>query len=339
MHHLRPHLGRALRCGLFAAVLATASACASDGPKIDPEVAREMHVRAALDHYDLGDMDRAIDQAQRALDIEEDDRTMQLLVGWCYLRKGATRDLLEAERIFIGLEKKYSDERRAKLGAAKVSERLAMIHRESADDIENGRSLPIARDPVAEVARLREESVRLFEAAESRYRELVRDEQENLEALNGLVRVCSLTGRDEEALDHLGALIAALDEQRLFYADQLKKRVLDTGDESTLRNLERTTTRLLLDAHQLAANLHHTLGRPNLALGHLDAALQIEPQRRPELYAQRAQMQLAVGNPARALEDLDTFIARSQMPVDHPDVQRAWALRREARAALESSAP
>jgi tetratricopeptide (TPR) repeat protein len=339
MSHTRTRLGRAFRAGLFAAVLASASACASDGPKIDPEVTRQIHVRAALDHYDLGEMDRAIDQAQRALAFDEDDRTMQLLVGWCYLRKGATRDLLEAERIFIGLEKKYPDERRAKLGAAKVSERLAIVHRESADDIDAGRSLPISRDPAEEVERLRKESARLFEAAESRYRGLVSDEQENLEALNGLVRVCTLNGRNEEALDHLGVLIAALDEQRIFYADQLKKRVLESADEASLRNFERTTTRLLLDARQLAANLHHAVGRPNLALGHLDAALEIEPLRRPELYAQRAQVQLALGNPARALEDLETFIARSSLPVDHPDVQRAWALRREASEALAKSAP
>src|SRR5262245_24817085 len=121
MHSRRTDRRRAYRAGLLAALLVAASGCSSDGPKVDPKVAHEMHVRTALDHYDIGDMDRAIDQAQRALAIDEDDRTMQLLIGWCHLRKGTTRDLLEAERIFIGLEKKYPDEKRASLGAAKVS--------------------------------------------------------------------------------------------------------------------------------------------------------------------------------------------------------------------------
>jgi tetratricopeptide (TPR) repeat protein len=338
-HPSTPSPSRARVALLAALLVVAASGCSSSGPKIDPEVTRQIHVRAALDHYDLGDMDRAIDQAQRALTFDEEDRTMQLLIGWCHLRKGTTRDLLEAERIFVGLEKKYPDERRATLGAAKVTERLGLVHRQSADDIESGRSLPVARDPEAEVERLRSEAERLFAAAETRYRTLIDSEAENLEALNGLVRVTGLTGRPEESLTHVAALVKALEEQRAFYAQQLKNRVLDPADENSLRNFERTSVRLLVDAHQLAAELHHQLGRASLALGHLDLAVGLEPIRRPELYAQRAQMNLEVGNPGRALEDLDMFIARSSLPVDHPDVQRAWQLRRDAREALAATGP
>ncbi|MEZ5977065.1 MAG: tetratricopeptide repeat protein [Planctomycetota bacterium] len=323
---------RRLRALPLAALLV--AACQSDKAKVDPEALHDMHVGTALAHYDLGDMPRALDQAQRALEIEPDDKAMLLLGGWCYMRMGSTQDLVQAQSIFLGVEKKFPDDLRAKLGTAKTSERLALINEQTAKDVESGKRLPVGATVADEVTRLRKESKRLYGMAEDRYRMLVETKSENIEALNGMVRITGLTGRPEESLTYAGRLIEELDKQRVFYARQLERREMQPSEEQSYRKLERDATTLLIDTRELAANLHFDLGRPSLALAHLDAAIELDPKDRPDLYAQRAQVYMALDSPARALEDLDLFIARSTLPVEHPEVQKAWQMRRDARTAL-----
>jgi tetratricopeptide (TPR) repeat protein len=326
--HASRHTALVLALGLWV------SSCQSSGPKVDPEIQRAVHVEAARNHYDIGDLDRAIDQAERALVLDEDDINMKLLIAWCYLRKDRKGDLLEAERIFLGLEKRYKDESRAPLGTAIVSERLAMLHRNTAQDIERGLEVPLGKDPQKEIERLRGEEKRLFARASERYEQLIEEQDDHIEALTGLVRVNTTQGATETALTYSGRLITTLEAQEIFYSEQLRDQAWDRSVEDDFKRLLRNTTTRLIRAHQLAAELHFDLGRSSLALGHLDQAIERDPNASPELYAQRAQVLLSMERPERALEDLERFIANSSLPVDHPDVQEAWQLRRDAREAI-----
>lgn len=330
----RAGLSLALALALALPLASGVASCQSNGPKVDPEIQRAVHVEAARNHYDIGDLDRAIDQAERALALDENDINMKLLIAWCYLRKDRKADLLEAERIFLGLEKRHKDESRAPLGTAIVSERLAMLHRNTAQDIDSGLRVPLGKDPQVELERLSSEATRLFARAIERYEGLIAEQDDHIEALTGLVRVRSTLGEREIALGFSGRLITTLEAQETFYADQLREQAWDRSVEDDFKRLLRNTTTRLIRAHQLSAELHFDLGHSSLALGHLDQALERDPNSSPELYAQRAQVLLLMERPERALEDLEHFIANSSLPVDHPDVQEAWLLRRDAREAI-----
>lgn len=331
----RPSAARRLSLVLIAALAVPfAGGCASDGPKIDPDVQRQMHEEAAYTHYRQANLDQAIDQAQRALAIDDEEIDMIVLIAKAYTRKGSVSDLLEAERIYIGLEKKHADDSRVALGTAIVSERLAQANMLKADDIEAGLDLPVGRDPEKEIARHRAEQERLFARAEQRYAKLLDEQPDHIEALNGLTRIKSLTGRYDGALGHVGELIRVLGVQEAFYTDQLREQVFGETVEKRYRKLLETTRTLLVDAHAVAADLSFQLGRSNLALGHLDEALVMDPKQSPQLYALRAQVLLALDRPARAIEDLDRFIGTSDLPVEHPDVREAYRMRSRAQLAL-----
>lgn len=335
-----PTLGhRSWRSGALAAVLAlpllgTLPACQSDGPKVDPEIQRQVHEEAARNHYRAADLDRAIDQALRALAIDDSENDMFVLVAKCYTRKGTVTDLLEAERIYIGLEKDDPEDSVVRLGVAIVSERIGQANMLRANDLEAGLDLPLGKDRDEEIARHRSEQERLFARAEDRYRGLLADQPEMIESLNGMTRICSLSGRTGEALDFANELVSVLKAQDEFYEEQLREQVMEESIEQRYRKLLRTTRVLLVDAHAVAADLHFQLDAPNLALGHLDRALDLDPRDSPDLYALRAQVQLALERPGRAIEDLDRFIASSNLPIEHPDVREAYRMRSDAQLAL-----
>jgi|GEM_PF-1099400 len=332
-------LARGLAPLLALALLGALPACQSDGPKIDPEVQLQVHEEAARNHYRAVELDRAIDQALRALAIDDSENDMYVLIAKCYTRKGTVTDLLEAERIYFNLEKEDPDDSVVALGMAIVSERLAQANMLKADEIEAGLDLPLGKDPAKEIARHRKEQERLFARAEDRYRGLLEDQPDMIEALNGMTRVASLTGRRPEALEFAGRLVAVLKAQDEFYATQLREQVMEESIEQRYRKLLRTTRTLLVDAHEVAADLHFQLDAPNMALGHLDQAVELDPKDSPELYALRAQVLLALDRPARAIADLDRFIGTSNLPVEHPDVRAAYRMRGDAQLALAAQDP
>ena len=84
-----------------------------------------------------------------------------------------------------------------------------------------------------------------------------------------------------------------------------------------------------------ASTILHRLKRNEGALIHLDAAIALDSER-PELYSRRAEIQQSLGHPDKALVDIDQFLRRSTQNYDHPDVKRAWRLRKECEDALRT---
>jgi hypothetical protein len=54
----------------------------------------------------------------------------------------------------------------------------------------------------------------------------------------------------------------------------------------------------------------------------------LDPQR-AEIYSRKAQVEKELGRYVDAVRDIDKFIGISKQDADHPDIQRAWRLRKE----------
>jgi tetratricopeptide (TPR) repeat protein len=96
------------------------------------------------------------------------------------------------------------------------------------------------------------------------------------------------------------------------------------------RSLERAT-------HVHAATLLHKLSRDEAGLQHIEAAVALEPDR-ADLYARRAELEKSLGRNEQAIADIDQYLHRSTQTYDHPDVKRAYRLRKECEDAMRSAA-
>jgi tetratricopeptide (TPR) repeat protein len=121
--------------------------------------------------------------------------------------------------------------------------------------------------------------------------------------------------------------------------DFWQKQVVGSDVTAENEKLYRERINHLVDL-ELATRIHastllHRLGRNEGALTHLDAAIALDSER-PELYSRRAEIQQSLGHPDKALVDIDQFLRRSTQNYDHPDVKRAWRLRKECEDALHA---
>jgi hypothetical protein len=55
------------------------------------------------------------------------------------------------------------------------------------------------------------------------------------------------------------------------------------------------------------------------------------------MYSRRAELQKRLGHPDKAIADIDQFLRLSTLTYDHPDVKRAWRLRKECEDAVRSA--
>ena len=127
MHALRPSL-RLGSLPLVATLLL--GACSSPGGspdeiERDPEQLLEIYRETAYGHWENDDPSRAAAQALKALEIDPEDRSMRLILGWGLLRLGDRDSLIRAQGVFESLGD-YEDYR-ARLGLAIVDERLGVL--------------------------------------------------------------------------------------------------------------------------------------------------------------------------------------------------------------------
>jgi tetratricopeptide (TPR) repeat protein len=113
----------------------------------------------------------------------------------------------------------------------------------------------------------------------------------------------------------------------------LEEKDLQESEEKLFRKNERIALELQRDTHVFAATLLFRLQRYDEALVHLDRLVADTPDL-PQAYSLRGQMHARVGHYEEAIQDLDRYLALSDAPFEHPDVQRAFELRAEAQKQL-----
>ena len=323
---------------LLLAVLLAGTACMHTYQKtIDPtpEQRFELYSTTATYLYEDGDLDKAQEQAVKALEAEPENRTMRRMIGWIRLRKSGNEDLILAERFFRDLLEEGDDNENTKLGLAITCERMGKAYDDVSRALAAGEREPeegadrdeSARELADKARAYWQESIRLCD-------ELLAEGEGNTNAMNALQRVHALAGNYAESLDWSARLLARTEEELATWRRLLREENLSSGEEHLYRKNERSATDLQNDTHLFAATLLFRLQRYEEALGHLDALVANTPDL-AQAYSLRGQMRARVGQYEGAIADLDRYLALSNSPYEHPDVQRAFALRADVEQHLK----
>ncbi len=282
----------------------------------------EIYTNTAESYYQLGDHDRAVGQALKALELDHDNEKIKLILGWSLQRRGTTEDVLRAEQVFRSIvdEGDY----RASLGLATSLERQGVANAEASEAVDSGKRITESADPKQRAQQLKERSVALWTESATWFEHTLEIQRANLDALNGLMRVEALLGQPEASLARSASMLAELQIDRGFWEQQLK-RVQGEREEKEIRERIALNVSLEVATRIHAARTEYGLGRKDQAMSQLDTGIGLAPDR-PDLHALRAVVQRDLGNWDKAIADAERFIALSPQGYDSADVRKAFDL-------------
>jgi len=322
---------------LLPAFLALASACASDKP---PELTQEQKTRivdryteTAQQYLMMGELDRAEGQTIKALEIDPTNVKCKMIRAWTLQKRGKTQDILVAERIFR--EIRNEGDYRALVGLAECLERKGVAYDEASRDIASGKRVSEAADPAARSKQLLGERDRAWTESSEHYEAVLKDHADDVDARNGAMRICALLGRLPESVDHADKLIAQIGPTREFWQKRMVRPEITAKDEQLYRERIDHFRELEVMTRVHAATILHELSKDEQALDRLEGALALDPER-AELYGRRAEIEKSLGRNEKAIADIDQYLHRSTQTYDHPDIKRAYRMRKECEDALRA---
>lgn len=293
----------------------------------------ELYTTTATYLYDDGSLDRAQDQAVKALELEPDNQAMRRMIGWIRVRMGRNEDLLIALEFFRDLLAEGDTNEATALGLATTLERLGTAYDAAARRVAAGEMDPPFGQNSEDLERQADDHWR---ESLQRYEGTLTEGEGSTTAMNGLQRIHALLGDYETSLDWTQQLLQRSTDEMEVWRRMLTQSDLTREEERLFRENEEIAQRLQTESHLLAATLLNRLERTDEAIVHLNSVAEETPQL-PQVYSLRAQLLLKSGEYDRALQDLDRFLALSSAPFEHPEIQRAFQLRTEAEAKLAQS--
>jgi tetratricopeptide (TPR) repeat protein len=317
------------------ALLGTASCINDTISRQDRAKQIEIHTDSASLNLAMGEYLRAESQALKGLDLDDDNFTLTLYLGRALLNQGTIEKILQAE---YALRKLPLDEDfRVPLSLAEVLERKGIAFSEAAEGVASGERYTPAPDPSARAKELRQDSNKCFKESLELFEYALDMQPGDTEVLNGLVRITASLQLYGDSLAWGEALVRITRTDRLWFREQVDRPNVSTQDEerfwrviTRLRSLERS-----VHLHS-AAILNLKLDQPEEALAALDAVLEFDPGI-AEVYSQRAQLLVKLGRYEEAIASIDSFLSLASLEFDHPNVQRAFRIRRDCEAALVRS--
>lgn len=319
----------AFRLALLALLSSTAlCACNSDAAEERQKLA--LHHEFARKYFDNGQLAMAETQVDMGLAIDSKDDKLRLMKAWIRQKRGAPEDVLMAEKLFRDLAR--DGDYRATLGLGQALERKGVMYFEAAGPVERGERETRAADPARRGEELRALAKSAWKDSVRWYETTLEKKPNYLEAVNGLQRVCALLGDLDRSLEWSNMLLTQGAREMDFWREELKRPDLRAVEEEECRKLLAASTTLLSETHLAASTSLVQLGRADEALPHLDSAAALEPER-AEIYSRRAQLHKDAGRLAEAREDIQRFLRLSMLPVEHPDMRRAYDLLQECEVA------
>lgn len=307
--------------------------CNSTTPKVDKQALLDMHRDQALGYYEAGALGQAEDQIRKGLDIDPKDDNLKLMLGWCRQRRGTRDDLNVAERVFRDLapRKDY----RALLGLAECLERKGKLYAETADRIEAGEAETPSADPKERALELRNDTRKFWKEALTHYQAVLEQKPTEGQAMNGLQRTHALLDEPEESLAWGGKLLAQSQSELDFWQNQLKRPDLGAKEEAQLRERMTVTREVCVATHFLISAHLVRLDRKAEAVEHLDAIVEMTPEE-SVAYSRRGQILHDLGRYEEARANLDDFLRITELPFDHPFVQRAFETKSDCERRLQA---
>ena len=329
-----PHPARLV---LPVALAAFLSACSSSGYSAQEEEKMiENHTELAQQYLVMGELDRAEGQVEKGLALDPGNVRLELIRAKVWIKRGRPEDMLRVEQRLAPIENQGDHQLRLCLGIA--LERKGVALDEAADAIESGKRVTESADPKQRVVELRGMAVESWRAALRRYERVLEERKEDTDAISGLIRVHGLLGNTEQSLAHAERLLAATQVDLDFWRKQILRPDMSASEESRFRSLVKQYETLQESTRITASILLKELGRDAQAEAHVTAAIELDPER-AELYGRRAELRMAQRSYEAAIQDLDAFLRLSSVTLasEHPDVRRAWNLRRECEEALRTA--
>lgn len=323
----------------LALALLLLAACSSSGSRSLSADERakllEIHTESAQQYLNMGDLDRAEGQVEKGLALEQDHRQLRLILGKTLLKRGGANDLLRAEKVFRSLG---DGDFQVEVGLGATLERLAVLHRESAVAIRDGRRLTQAADPEARTRELESQAQTYLVEAQACFTRSLEHKQDNIDGLNGLVRVYALRGERERSLEQAEKLAHLLREDRRFWEASLLRPEISADEEARFRKLARAQSEIEIATRLHASVLLHELGREAPAIVHLDGVIELKPEL-AEAYSRRAESRMQLGQYQEANADLEAFLRLSRgKKSDDPEIKRAYSLMSECMRKLREPA-
>lgn len=294
----------------------------------------ELYTTTATYLYEDDELERAQEQAVKALEIDPEHRAMRRMIGWIRLRLGTNEDLIIAERFFRDLLEDDDENEATELGLAITCERLGKAYDDVARALEKGEREPLeGKDREKEAKELAAKARKLWKEAIALLEESLESGEGSTNAMNALQRLYALSGRYEESLAWSARLLERSSAELASWRQMLEAKDLTEREDELFRSNERAAIQLQTDTHLFAAAVLQRMGRVEEAIEHLDLVV-VESPNLPQAYSLRAQLEARAGRYSDALRDIDRYLALSDQPFEAPEVRRAFALRSECEAKL-----
>ena len=300
-----------------------------------PEQKLELYTTTATYLYEDGDLDKAQDQAVKALAIDPEHRAMRRMIGWIRVRKDGHEDLILAERFFRDLMRDGDENDNTRLGLAITCERLGKAYDDVARATRAGeREAPAGSSPEQHAEELEARARRYWKEGVELCDTILVSGEGNTNAMNALQRLEALRGNFDASLAWSARLLERTGEELSTWRRLLEEKDLTEAEERVFRRNARAALELENDTHIFAATLLFRLARYAEGLPHLDAVVSANPEL-AQAYSLRGQFRARSGEFQGAIEDLDRYLALSDAPFEHPDIQRAFEIRAQAAKDLE----
>jgi tetratricopeptide (TPR) repeat protein len=323
-------------CASLVACTSLFGGCASPGDLTDEQKTKliDGYTEQAEQYLQMGELDRAQGQTEKGLLLDPQNFKLKLIRGLTLQKRGKTDDVIKAEAMVRDILD--SGDYRVSLGLGMALERKGLAFSEAANDIRSGKRVSEAPDPKKRADELANEAQHAWTESVERYSAALAGHSGDTDAMNGLVRVTALLGRDAESLAWADQLLDACQTDLAFWQQRLARSSITAGEEEYFRRLIQSITEVQLATHIHASALLHRAGRDAEALAQVDAALAIKPDQ-AALFSRRAELQKDLRRYEEAIKDIDTYLRLAPQSFDHPDIKRAWRLRRECEEELRTA--
>ena len=332
----RPTHGRTrpLLAGLAAGLVLVATGglggCSStretteDGrPELTDEEWLGVYIENALRYIELGEIERAEDQARRGLEIDPDNSRFLLIYGQCKLLQGDAQNIAAAIQVFESIKEK--DEYRVQGFWGAAMERSGVFYEEAASGVRDGSRPTDAPDRTRRADELEAEAREQWREAKQHYLKSREIFPGWPQSLGGLVRTTALLGELDESIAYGRELIDSIRGSQRLVMIQLEDEGITAEDESALFENQRANRQFEVKTRLHIAFLLEELGRLEEALAEFDEILVVQPDL-AQAHSLKAQLLFDLGEFVKARTSIERFIelrARTASFED-PDIRKAY---------------
>ncbi len=318
---------RGIRGVAAVALLIVGWACAGcSGLSKQEQDQFDIYMRNGQRYYDGGRYEQAEQQIRQALEIKEDDKKTRLMLAWTLLQLGSPQQLREANEEFESLVRKHDDDYRVRLGYGTTQYKIALLRAKQIPVLER-------RGDIELLERAQKEHDDALEVAKSEFETVLELNPDDPSALSNLGQVLALEGDADGAVALFERFLGLAEKTRRYLEGQKRSRVI-TADQLEIlnakidRNIRREVT-----VRDLVANIYFDQGRPEAAIDQLTRILALEPNW-IDTYLQRARCWSRLAEYDKAVDDVETFLRKTDRGFEDPVVKRANELLKEFVAKL-----